>query len=269
MQTVSLTILSLGFILGLKHALDADHLIAVATIVSERKRLWSSSIVGALWGVGHTFSLLLVGILVVALKLEIPERMALAMELGVAAMLVLLGLNVLWKVFKGEIVHVHVHEHHGHKHIHPHIHAFSTEHEHSREQSHREQSHREVSHREVSHHERLEPSMSRRLLSQVSQNTRSILVGMVHGLAGSAALMLIVLATIKSTPLALLYIALFGVGSVGGMMLMSTVIGLPFIITAAHSILLQRVVRTAAGLASIGFGLFLGWQIGFVKGLFL
>jgi high-affinity nickel permease len=253
MQPESLTILSLGFILGLKHALDADHLIAVATIVSERKRLLSSSIVGALWGIGHTAALVVVGFLVIALHVQIPDRIGLAMEFGVAAMLIILGINVLWKVFKGEVVHIHAHDHHGHKHIHPHIHPVTTDHLHPVTPS---------------HHESIRVRFMRRLLKDASQNMRSIFVGVLHGLAGSAALMLIVLSTIASQQLAVLYIVVFGLGSIGGMMLMSTVIGLPFILTASRSFFLQRAVRVVAGLASVGFGVFLGWEVGFVGGLF-
>ncbi|MEK7671824.1 MAG: urease accessory protein UreH [Bacteroidota bacterium] len=253
-QTEVFTILSLGFILGLRHALDADHLIAVSTIVSGRKGIFSSSLVGAMWGIGHTAALLVIGLIVIALQIQITERVALAMEFGVAAMLVILGLNLLWKLYNGEMIHVHVHEHHGHQHIHPHIHPFKTPHEHSSEPS---------------HHESTSSKFLQRLLSHVAKSKRSILIGMVHGMAGSAALMLIVLATIQSTTLALLYIAIFGFGSIGGMMLMSTVIGLPFMLTADKSLTLNRIVRGIAGVTSVLFGLFLGWQIGVVEGLFI
>lgn len=254
MQTEVLATLSLGFILGLKHALDADHLIAVSTIVSERKGFFNSSIVGALWGVGHTASLLVVGLIVITLHVQIPDRVALAMEFGVAVMLVILGFHVLWKLYKGEVLHVHIHAHQGHHHIHPHIHSTETLHQHTSD---------------ASHHHFLKLSLLNRLLKHVSDGKRSILIGMVHGLAGSAALMLVVLATISSTKLALTYIAVFGVGSIGGMMLMSTVIGLPFMLTAGKSVLLNKVVRGIAGVTSVAFGFFLAWQIGVVDGLLI
>jgi high-affinity nickel permease len=254
MQTEVLTTVSLGFILGLKHALDADHLIAVSTIVSERKGFFSSSLVGAMWGIGHTISLLLVGCFVIALQFQIPDRIAQAMEFAVAAMLVLLGLNVLWKLYKGEMIHVHVHEHHGHKHVHPHIHPFKSVHQHSDD---------------AMHHQSAKASLLERILKHLNKSKRSIVIGMIHGMAGSAALMLVVLTTIKSTKLALLYIGIFGVGSIGGMMLMSTVIGLPFMLTASKSVLLNKIVRGIAGVTSVAFGLFLAWQIGVVNGLFL
>ncbi len=250
----AISVLGLGFVLGLKHALDADHLIAVSTIVSERKGFLSSSIVGALWGIGHTLSLLLVGCLVIALQFQIPERVALAMEFAVAAMLIILGLNVLWKLYRGEMIHVHVHEHHGHKHVHPHIHPFRFVHQHTND---------------ASHHQTTKPSLLERMLKHVNTSKRSILIGMVHGVAGSAALMLIVLATIPSTSLALTYIGVFGVGSIGGMFVMSTLVGIPFVFTANKSFLLNRIVRGLAGTISVLFGLFLAWQIGFVDGLFI
>lgn len=252
MQTETITILTLGFVLGLKHALDADHLIAVATIVSERKRVLSSSIVGAVWGIGHTAALLLVGALMIAFELQVPQRVGLLLELGVGVMLIALGINVLWKVARGEVLHIHVHEHHGHRHVHPHLHPASVPHDHAEEHS---------------HHESGSKSRVSRLLAS-SSNVRPLLVGIVHGLAGSAALMLIVLSTITSQKLALLYIIVFGVGSIGGMMLMSAVMGIPFMLAATRSFLLQRVARIAAGVASVAFGLFLCSEIGFASGLF-
>jgi high-affinity nickel permease len=252
MQTESLTVLSLGFILGLKHALDADHLVAVATIVSERKRILSSSIVGALWGIGHTAALLFVGVLMIVFEIHVPHRVGLALEFCVAAMLIVLGINVLRKVIRGEVVHLHVHEHRGHRHVHPHLHPASVPHEHEKG---------------VSHHR--SKSIASRLLDYVALNTRPFFVGIIHGLAGSAALMLILLSTITSQQLAIFYIIVFGMGSIGGMMLMSAVIGIPFMLTATKSFFLQRAARVSAGLASVGFGLFLGWEVGFVDGLFL
>ncbi len=237
----TISILGLGFILGLKHALDADHLVAVSTIVSERKGFWSGSLVGALWGVGHTASLLAVGLLVIAFHFNIPERMAMGMEFAVALMLVGLGAQVLWKVHRGAVFHVHAHEHDHRLHIHPHLHEVTSD---ASQDGPGE-----------GHHDR-----------QVGK--KPVLVGMVHGMAGSAALMLIVLSTISSRPLALLYIGVFGVGSIGGMLLMSTLIGLPFRFTAQHQ-RLNTIVRTTAGVVSLCFGLFLAYRIGFIDGLFL
>src|SRR5262249_28623746 len=116
-------LLAFGFVLGLRHALDVDHLAAVSTIVSERRSLWRSSLVGAVWGLGHTASLLVVAILMIVLHAEIPPRVAMTLELGVAAMLVGLGLNLLWTLWRGGRVHHHVHAHGGRLHVHPHVHV--------------------------------------------------------------------------------------------------------------------------------------------------
>lgn len=253
MQSELLPLLGLGFLLGLKHALDADHLLAVSTIVSERKGIFSSSAVGALWGIGHTLALLAVGVLVIALQINIPGRVAMAMEFSVAAMLVYLGLRVLVKLSRGDELHIHVHDHGSHRHIHPHTHPFQTVHDHADAHA---------------HHDVKPSSWLQRLLPQARSGRRSILIGMVHGMAGSGSLMLVVLATIPSPAAGFVYIAVFGIGSIGGMVLMSMVIGLPFLVSADRSLALNRLVRGVAGTASILFGIFLGWQIGFVDGLF-
>jgi sulfite exporter TauE/SafE len=215
----TITVLAIGFALGLQHATEADHLAAVSTIVSEKKNLFTASIVGGLWGIGHTISLFAVGILVVFLKLQISESLEARLEGCVGIMLVLLGLNALRKLFQASKVHIHSHEHDGHLHTHIHAHGSKTA--------------------EVSHH-RLSP--------------RSVLIGMVHGLAGSAALMLLVVPTIPSPGIALLYILIFGVGSIGGMMAMSFLIGLPFHFTAGRFDVLNKGIRLVAGVFSFGLG---------------
>ncbi len=239
-DTGAISILGQGIILGLKHALDADHLVAVSTIVSERKGFWNSSLVGALWGLGHTASLLAVGLLVIAFNFQIPPKVALGMEFAVALMLVVLGGSVLWKIFRGASFHIHTHSHEGRLHIHPHF-------------------HKPIEHRQgehgVHHH-------------SIPIGKKPFFVGMVHGMAGSAALMLLVLTTISSRPLALAYVGIFGLGSVGGMFLMSALIGLPFSFTSKYE-RANKIIRTTAGVVSVCFGLFLAYQIGIVERLFL
>lgn len=209
----------IGFVLGLRHATDADHLAAVSTIVSEKKDLFTASLVGGLWGVGHTLSLFAVGLVVILLKLQISKSVEAMLEACVGVMLVILGLNALRKIFQAKKIHVHTHEHDGHTHTHIHSHQL------------------EVS--EESHH-RFSP--------------RSILIGMVHGLAGSAGLMFLILPTIESPVVALAYILIFGVGSIGGMMAMSFVIGLPFHLTEGRLNFVNRGIRLAAGLFSLALG---------------
>ncbi|HEY0100693.1 MAG TPA: hypothetical protein VGB76_17235, partial [Pyrinomonadaceae bacterium] len=197
MSSLTITsVLAFGFVLGLKHAVEADHLAAVSTIVSERKSLLSSSLVGGLWGVGHTISLLVVGLAVILFQFEISARTAQALEFCVGLMLVALGANALRKLKRGGHLHLHMHQHGTRQHVHPHIHDGAPE----------ADSH--------THH-------------GLRLSARPLLVGMVHGLAGSASLMLLVLSTISSPPVELLFILIFGVGSIGGMMLMSALVGLP------------------------------------------
>lgn len=218
-ETSSLAVLGIGFVLGLQHAIEADHLAAVSTIVSEKKNLMAASIIGGLWGVGHTISLFIIGAVVILLKLQISETVEARLDAAVGIMLVVLGLNALRKLYSTH-VHAHVHQHGELEHVHFHTHGEEPVDE--------------------SHH-RFSP--------------RSILIGMVHGLAGSAALMLLIVPTISSPILGLLYILIFGIGSIGGMMAMSFLIGLPFHFTANRFDKLNKGIRLCAGVFSLGLGL--------------
>lgn len=225
-------ILSLGFLLGLKHATEADHLAAVSTIVAQRKGLFSSAVIGGWWGLGHTISLVVVGIFVLLLNFQISEQTERMMEFAVGVMLVLLGLNVIRKLISGGQIHFHAHAHGERAHAHPHLHEFGKEDE------------------PHTHH-------------ALSFNPRAVIIGMVHGLAGSAALMLLVIPTINSQLIGLLYIIVFGIGSIGGMMLMSFLVGLPFQITALRFNRFNRLLQCVAGLVSIGLGLLMVYEKGF------
>jgi sulfite exporter TauE/SafE len=230
-------VLAFGFVLGLKHAVEADHLAAVSAIVSERKSLWASSLVGGLWGLGHTVALLVAGVVVILFHFRVGERTERVLEFTVGLMLIALGANALRRLARGGHLHLHTHRHGGREHIHPHIHDGAPDpdpHTH--------------------HGLRLGP--------------RPLLVGMVHGLAGSAALTLLVLSTISSPFVGLLYLVVFGVGSAGGMMLMSALFGLPVYLTATRFARANLAVRGLAGLFSLCLGLFTVYQIGFVDGLF-
>lgn len=230
-------ILGFGFLLGLKHATEADHLAAVGTIVSERKSLWSSALIGGLWGLGHTISLLIAGIFVLLLNFEISEQTERILEFCVGIMLLFLGLNVLRKIWQGGKIHFHTHEHSGHKHEHPHIHEL------------------EKIDAPDTHH-------------GFKFNPRALIIGMIHGLAGSAAMMLLYLPTIESTNLKLLYIIIFGIGSIGGMMIMSFLVGLPFHFTAAKFNRFNNILQGIAGLVSIVIGLMIIYEKGVTEGLF-
>jgi len=215
-----MSVLVIGFLLGLRHATEADHLAAVSTIVSEKKSLFTASIVGGLWGLGHTISLFVVGLIVIFLKLQISETVEARLEACVGIMLVILGINALRKLFTSEKIHAHAHDHGEREHLHFHTHQ--------NEKS------------ETGHH-RFSP--------------RSVVIGMVHGLAGSAALMLLIVPTIPTPLVAISYILIFGLGSIGGMMVMSLLIGLPFHFTANRFDFLNKGIRLCAGVFSFGLGL--------------
>jgi ABC-type nickel/cobalt efflux system permease component RcnA len=221
----------------LKHATEADHLAAVSTIVTERRSLFALALVGGLWGLGHTISLFIAGIFVLLLHFEINEKTETALEFCVGIMLFLLGLNVLRKLLQGGTLHFHTHEHAGHTHAHPHIHGHS----------HADEPH--------THH-------------GLTLSPRALIIGMVHGLAGSAALMLLVIPTIDSPVIGLLYIAIFGVGSIGGMMIMSFLVGLPFHFTALRFSRFNLSLQGVAGLLSVGLGVYIMYEKGFVDRLF-
>ena len=232
----TLAILGFGFLLGLKHATDADHLAAVSTIVSERKSLWSSAIIGGVWGLGHTISLFLAGVFVLLLDFKIGEQTERILEFGVGVMLFLLGLNVLRKLAQGGHLHFHAHEHGERVHVHPHVHADAKDEPHT-------------------HH-------------GFSFSPRALIIGMIHGLAGSAGLMLVMIPTIESRPVGLLYILVFGVGSIGGMMLMSFLVSLPFTLTASRFNRFNYILQSIAGLVSVALGLFIVYEKGITEGLF-
>jgi len=221
------SILLFGFLLGLKHAVEADHLAAVSTIVAERKNLFSSTIVGGFWGLGHTITLLIIGALVIFLKLQISESLEAKLEAIVGIMLVILGINALRKLWQTEKIHIHEHEHEGHQHIHIHSH--------------------EKENAEETHH-------------FMKFSPRAILIGMVHGIAGSAAVMLLIVPTIKSTAIAMLYILVFGIGSIGGMMLMSLLIGFPLHFTAGRFEVLNKGILGLAGVFSFCLGAFIIYE---------
>ena len=234
MEIGVLAILALGFVLGMRHALDADHIVAVSTIVSKNKSILSALIIGAFWGVGHTLTLFLVGTVILIMQITIPDRIALLLEMTVGVMLVFLGGMVAASLIK-ERMDYHLHQHDGKSHLHLHKHTL------------------------------VEPHLHQHA---IRRGYRSMAVGMVHGLAGSAALMLLVVANIRSVMEGLLYIVVFGFGSVLGMMIVSTMISLPFVYTALHFARFNRTLTAFASLASIALGTAIIYDIGFVKGLF-
>ena len=229
MPTSPLTFLGFGFVLGIRHALDVDHLAAVSTIVSGRRGFWGSSLVGACWGLGHSAALLVAAAIVIAFHAGIPARLAQGLELGVAVMLVALGVNLLRTLWSGGTLHHHAHVHGGRRHVHPHMHesdAALADHDHG--------------------------AWSAR---------RPFLVGLVHGLAGSGGLMLAVVAAIPTPALALAYVGVFGIGALAGMALMSALLGLPLLLTGRRFRHAQVALATCAALGSVAIGLLLAGEI--------
>lgn len=233
----TLTVLSIGLVFGLKHATEVDHVVAVSTIVSQHKNVFRSALVGALWGLGHTASLLVIGIIVLTLRVAIPEKVSSWLEFSVALMIIALGLSALWRALrKNDKVHVHQHSHDGIQHAHVHFHENETKHEPTVNNSH-------------SH-----------ALSSIGW--RPLLIGTMHGLAGSGALTLLVLTQINSTWIGLLYLVIFGLGSIIGMLLMSGLIGLPFALTSRNLSYVHQRLQTVAAVLSIGFGFWYAYETG-------
>jgi ABC-type nickel/cobalt efflux system permease component RcnA len=230
-----LAVLTIGLVFGLKHATEVDHVVAITTIVSRHKNVFRSALVGALWGAGHTASLLAVGVIVLSLRVAIPERVSGWLEFGVALMIIALGVSALWRAMRtSSEVHMHQHSHDGLSHTHVHFH----EHE--------------------SKHNPSSPAAHSHVVSRIGW--KPVLVGMMHGLAGSGALTLLVLTQISSSLVGFLYVATFGVGSIVGMLLMSGLIGLPFAFTSGKLTHLHHGLQTLAAVLSICFGIWYAFR---------
>jgi len=280
-SSAPLGIALLGLLLGMRHATDPDHVIAVTTILSRERRLSTATRIGVVWGLGHTLTVLAVGAGIIIFKLAVPVRLGLAMEFAVAITLILLGLSAVGglsrqlasRVFgiplsaaseqskdlpEDLIVHSHSHAHaqsHTHDrpaHRHPHVHGAG------REFSHREH----VMPPDVPAPGALPPLAARRPL------LRSFGVGLIHGLAGSAAIALLVLSAIPQPLWAALYLVIFCAGTVIGMGLITTAIATPMIVASRRMSSLHQRLVTGSGILSFGFGLFLAYQIGIVDRLF-
>jgi ABC-type nickel/cobalt efflux system permease component RcnA len=254
-----LAIIGVGFLLGVRHATDPDHVIAITTIVSRQQSIRHAGIIGVLWGLGHTITIVLVGTGIIVFNLTIPPRIGLAMELAVGLMLILLGvLNLTgltrWisERFTPErsagVIHAHVHRHGGEAHVHTHAHDPDAH---------------------LGLEERPQGPVQH-LLARVGlyQLLRPLAVGIVHGLAGSAAVALLVLTTIRSPRWAIAYLLVFGLGTIAGMMLITMILGAPFAYTGKKFASLNRGLGVASGVISVAFGLFITFQIGFIDGLF-
>lgn len=254
-------ILGLGFFLGMRHATDPDHVIAVSTMVTRYRSTRSAAMIGAVWGLGHTLTILVVGGGIILLGWVIPVRVGLSLELSVGVMLIILGIVTLAGAYRRYLrrvpapgghpaqVHSHPHRHGDYVHTHPHGHRPDA-HPHAPD-------------------ENPVARLDRRLGGiGLYQLIRPLIVGVVHGLAGSAAVALLVLAAIGDPTWGVLYLVVFGAGTILGMMLITMVIALPFTQAAPRFARFGERLRIASGAISVGFGVFLMYQAGVVHGLF-
>jgi ABC-type nickel/cobalt efflux system permease component RcnA len=250
-----LTMLALGFFLGVRHATDPDHVIAVTTIVARDRATRDAALIGMAWGVGHTLTLLVAGGGIVVFGWVIPRHLGLSLEFLVAVMLVALGianLSNLRDVVRcflpgrrsAERVHSHAYRHGGY--IHTHLHG-----------------HRQPYAAGYSPLASLDSRLGRLAPYQL---IRPLAVGVVHGLAGSATVVLLVLTTIRGPSWSLLYLFLFGIGTIVGMMIITVAISWPF--ASRPSARFAGGLRLASGLISVGFGCFLAYRVGVTDGLF-
>ena len=255
-----LSIIAIGFFLGMRHATDPDHVIAVTTIVSQQRTTRRAALIGAFWGLGHTVTILIVGSAIILFNLVIPVRLGLAMELAVGFMLIILGgcnlasfmrsvpgaslpLDVDHPVIHshahshGELVHTHAHAHTGQAHIHAADNASVR---------------------------RLDHALGR---LSVYQFIRPLVVGIVHGLAGSAAVALLILASIRDSRWAIAYLLVFGVGTIAGMMLITMGIASTLRVVGNRFQAFSRKLALATGLLSVAFGVVIAYQICVTQGL--
>jgi ABC-type nickel/cobalt efflux system permease component RcnA len=217
------SLLGVGFLLGVRHALDADHLAAVSTVLAERPSLRASGAVGLWWGIGHTLTLMLVGAIVLAWGLRIPERFEVIAESGVGILLVVLGGMLAFRLYR-ERWHAHDHQHDGERHVHFHSHHWDDNHQHRH---------------------------------WMADSIRPLCIGMAHGLAGSAALMLVVLSTTAELGRGLLAIGVFGVGSIVGMIVIGATLSLPLVCSLTLSRRLFVGLQGCASVTSVCLGLWM------------
>jgi len=299
-----ISLLAVGFALGIRHAMDADHVLAVATIVTRERNLRSAASIGVLWGVGHALTVLMVGVFILLFELVISARVGMALEFAVGIMLTGLGIASLWSAWRHrrassgllslpgdsglhrhflvdvgtggvatgaggaaamggasplryrslpagveEPAHEHVHAHGDYMHLHKHRHGAGA-HGHAED---------------ATPQGRLDRWFGHLTLYQM---LRPVLVGVVHGLAGSAGVALLVLAAVSDILWGVAYLIVFGMGTMVGMMLVTLLIAAPLRFGAARAPGVGLSLRIGAGALSLGFGLFLMYHIGVVQGLF-
>ncbi len=229
------SLLLLGFLIGMRHAMDADHLAAVAAISTQQNTLRSSIKHGLVWGLGHTTTLFLFGSMVIWMDSVIPEQLATYLEIAVGIMLMILGLDVLRRLVKDRI-HFHLHQHNKST---THFHA----HSHQGEGSHQQSSHQHSHHKTFPY--------------------RTLLIGFMHGMAGSAALILITMETVDSLWAGMLYMLLFGLGSMLGMAIISVIIAIPLRASASGLTWMFNGLQLGISIITFGLGLSIVYRLAF------
>jgi high-affinity nickel-transport protein len=248
------TVILLGLFLGMRHSTDPDHVLAVTTIVSRQRSIRSSATIGLLWGLGHTLTIFLVGSAIIIFGVVIPPRLGLSMEFCVALMLILLGVLNLTGVMRR---------------ITERVTPMKTVPATRQPAVSRDR----ISENSSKTTQRVPSSIELffdRTIGNLGlyQTIRPLVVGLVHGLAGSAAVALLVLSTIKSPLWSTAYLLVFGFGTMVGMMLMTTAISIPLVYTGKKFFKINRHLTAISGFASMAFGIFLVYHIGLVDGLF-
>ena len=235
-----LAVIFLGFLIGMQHAMEADHVAAIASLATQNKSFGETAKQGAAWGIGHAATLFLVGGIVLIMDTLVPEHFAQGLELAVGFMLVFLGADVLRRLIK-ERIHFHQHRHGETVHFHAHSHKSG--------QPHKQDPHQ---------HEHIR-----------SFPLRALFVGMMHGMAGSAALIILALNSVSSIGLGMLYIALFGIGSILGMTMLAVVISLPLRYSSRSFTWAHNGLKLMVGVVTIGLGSRLIYEVGVVQGLLI
>ncbi len=248
-----ISIVAIGFFLGMRHATDPDHVIAVTTILSQQRSAKRAALIGIFWGLGHTLTIFIVGCAIILFNVVIPARLGLAMEFSVSLMLILLGgwnlASFTSALPAAASVHDHPHSHGGFVHSHPHVHS-------PEDDSHLP---------EKGSLRKLDRTLGQRPFYQL---VRPLIVGIVHGLAGSAAVALLILATIRNASWAIAYLLVFGIGTIAGMMVITMSIASAFRFVGNRFQVFGRRLALVSGIISVAFGLILAYQIGVVQGLF-
>jgi hypothetical protein len=261
----ALVILGLGLLLGVRHATDPDHIIAVSTIVSRERSFSSAARIGALWGLGHTATIMAVGVPLILFRWTISAKLGASMELAVAFMLIVLGVGSLLDIRRGGgsgNSHSHLHQHGDRIHRHAHGHAAA------KSPQETVAAHEAATPHDDPLHGHAADATALGAIDRLAGRGRAygfirpLVVGVVHGLAGSAAIALMVLATIRTPLLAVGYLLIFGIGTILGMMLLTTAIAMPVVTAGNRSLATNRSLRVAFALVSVGFGIFLAVRIG-------